>query len=82
MELDRTTYYDLIHHGVTSLLAERFGHHTDVDYHHYLSLTTGKSCCFAMSDEELQSVVDELKNEGYLEDIKRPLGLNSSSACQ
>ena len=31
---------------------------------------TGKSSCFAMTNEELEVAVTNLKNEGYLEDIK------------
>ncbi|EED24695.1 conserved hypothetical protein [Vibrio sp. 16] len=44
-----------------------------MEYHEYLNLMTGKSSCFAMSDEELESTVDNLRNEGYLEDWKRQI---------
>ena len=75
MEIQRHTYYRLIHHGIKSLLVDRIGHFTEFEYHQYLWLMTGKSSCFAMSDEELQLTVDNLKNEGYLEDCKRELSV-------
>ncbi|WP_047043639.1 hypothetical protein [Vibrio mexicanus] len=71
MDIHRHTYYGLIHHGIKSLLVDRVGHFTELDYHEYLSLMTGKSSCFSMSNEELQLTVDNLKSEGYLEDLKR-----------
>ncbi|WP_367986724.1 hypothetical protein AB2S62_09010 [Vibrio sp. NTOU-M3] len=71
MELHRHTYYHLIHHGIKSLLVDRIGHFTETEYHQYLNLMTGKSCCFSMSDTELQVTVESLREEGYLEDIKR-----------
>ncbi len=71
MDIHRHTYYGLIHHGIKSLLVDRVGHFTELDYHEYLSLMTGKSSCFSMSNEELQVTVDNLKSEGYLEDLKR-----------
>ncbi|MEZ8823202.1 hypothetical protein AB4259_02385 [Vibrio amylolyticus] len=71
MDIYRHTYYGLIHHGIKSLLVDRIGHFTEMEYHEYLSLMTGKSSCFAMSDEELRSAVDNLRCEGYLEDMKR-----------
>ncbi|MBW3694760.1 hypothetical protein EK599_03580 [Vibrio sp. T187] len=70
MTLQRHTYYGLIHHGIKSLLLDRVGHFTEAEYHQYLDLTTGKSTCFAMSEEELELTLDNLKSEGYLEDIK------------
>ncbi len=73
MEVHRHTYYRLIHHGIKSLLADRLGHFTEIEYHQYLNVMTGKSSCFAMSDEELKLAVDNLRNEGYLEDLKRHL---------
>lgn len=71
MEIQRHTYYRLIHHGIKSLLVDRVGHFTELEYHQYLGLMTGKSSCFAMTDEELQLTVENLKSEGYLEDCKR-----------
>ncbi|MGF1743122.1 regulatory protein GemA [Vibrio profundum] len=70
MEIHRHTYYGLIHHGIKSLLVERIGHFTEMEYHQYLSVITGKSSCFSMSDDELRNTVDNLRQEGYLEDIK------------
>ncbi len=71
MELHRHTYYHLIHHGIKSLLVDRIGHFTEMEYHQYLNLMTGKSSCFSMSDDELATTVECLRNEGYLEDLKR-----------
>ncbi|MGF1720538.1 hypothetical protein L4D20_10925 [Vibrio kyushuensis] len=71
MDIHRHTYYGLIHHGIKTLLVDRIGHFTEMEYHEYLNLMTGKSCCFSMSDAELRSAVDNLRNEGYLEDMKR-----------
>ncbi len=73
MEVHRHTYYRFIHHGIKSLLVDRLGHFTEIEYHQYLNVMTGKSSCFAMSDEELKLAVDNLRNEGYLEDLKRHL---------
>lgn len=70
MEIHRHTYYRLIHHGIKSLLVDRIGHFTEHEYHDYLNYMTGKSSCFAMTNEELEVAVTNLKNEGYLEDIK------------
>jgi len=70
MLLHRHTYYGLIHHGIKTLLLDRLGHYTEEEYHHYLSLMTGKSTCFTMSLEELEATVDNLLREGYLEDVK------------
>jgi len=73
MTLQRHTYYSLIHHGIKTLLMDRVGHFTEREYHEYLDLTTGKSTCFAMSEQELENTLDNLKSEGYLEDIKKPI---------
>ena len=70
MEIHRHTYYRLIHHGIKSLLVDRIGHFTEHEYHDYLNYMTGKSSCFAMTNEALEVAVTNLKNEGYLEDIK------------
>lgn len=70
MDIHRHTYYGLIHHGIKTLLVDRVGHFTEMEYHQYLSLMTGKSSCFSMSDDELKGAVDNLRNEGYLEDMK------------
>ncbi|NOH81597.1 hypothetical protein F0231_17805 [Vibrio sp. RE86] len=71
MEVQRHTYYRLIHHGIKSLLVDRIGHFTELEYHEYLNGMTGKSSCFAMSDDELRFAVDNLRSEGYLEDWKK-----------
>lgn len=71
MGLHRRTYYGLIHHGFKALLLDRLGHYSDDEYHHYLGLTTGKTTCFAMTDDELAITVENLRCEGYLEDMKR-----------
>lgn len=78
MEVQRHTYYRLIHHGIKSLLVERVGHFTELDYHQYLNSMTGKSSCFSMSDEELQFTIDSLRDEGYLEDYQRILNFSSN----
>ncbi|MEF1290033.1 hypothetical protein [Vibrio sp. M260118] len=70
MEVQRHTYYRLIHQGIKCLLVDRIGHFTELEYHEYLNGMTGKSSCFSMSDEELQFTVDSLLSEGYLEDYK------------
>ncbi|MGP8307651.1 hypothetical protein [Vibrio sp. YIC-376] len=66
----RQTYHRLIHHGVKALLLDRVGYYTEEKYHQYLSLMTGKTSCFSMSDEELAATVDNLLGEGYLEEVK------------
>ncbi|MDA0147812.1 hypothetical protein [Vibrio sp. LaRot3] len=70
MELERQTYYHLIHLGVKSLLVDRMGHFNNDEYHHTLNIMTGKSSCFSMSDDELIGTVDNLRDEGYLEEVK------------
>ncbi|MDN3609741.1 hypothetical protein ACODM8_18370 [Vibrio ostreicida] len=72
MNIHRHTYYRLIHHGIKSLLVERIGHFTENEYHDYLNHMTGKSSCFSMTDEELQVAVINLRDEGYLGDMKVP----------
>ncbi len=71
MEVQRHTYYRLIHHGIKTLLVDRVGHFSEIEYHEYLNVMTGKSSCFSMSDEELQFAVENLRSEGYLEDLKQ-----------
>ncbi|WP_244204644.1 hypothetical protein [Vibrio rhodolitus] len=68
--MNRSTYYNLIHHGIESMLTDRFGHFSEPQFPEYLSALSGKESCLAMSDEELMSAVDNLRCEGYLEDIK------------
>ncbi|WP_194435273.1 hypothetical protein [Vibrio fluminensis] len=68
--MNRITYYNLIEHGIQSLLDDRFGQIARLDPPHYLSLIIGKESCSEMSDEELVSVVESLRSEGYLEDRK------------
>lgn len=80
MSLHRRTYYGLIHHGYKALLLDRFGHFSEDEYHHYLNLTTGKSTCFAMTDEELRDTVDNLRSEGYLADMKQVISEYQSGA--
>ncbi|BBL88525.1 hypothetical protein VroAM7_11780 [Vibrio rotiferianus] len=70
MLMQRHTYYGLIHHGIKALLLDRVGHFTEDEYHQYLSIMTGKSTCFTMSEEELEMTVHNLLHEGYLEDVK------------
>ncbi|WP_260259212.1 regulatory protein GemA [Vibrio intestinalis] len=70
MELERQTYYHLIHLGVKSLLVDRMGHFNEDEYHQTLNVMTGKSSCFSMSDDELIGTVDNLRDEGYLEEVK------------
>ncbi|RJX70163.1 hypothetical protein DZ860_13480 [Vibrio sinensis] len=71
MDIHRHTYYRLIHHGVKSLMVDRIGHFSEMEYHEYLQSMTGKSSCFSMSNDELQITVSNLRSEGYLEDMKR-----------
>lgn len=75
MEVQRHTYYRLIHAGIKSLLVDRVGHFTELEYHQYLNGMTGKSSCFSMSNEELLFTVESLRDEGYLEDYKRIMHL-------
>ncbi|MGC9401684.1 MULTISPECIES: hypothetical protein [Vibrio] len=82
MDIHRHTYYGLIHHGIKTLLVDRIGHFTEAEYHEYLNVMTGKSCCFSMSDEELRSAVDNLRTEGYLEDIKQLVSTQQTSSLE
>ncbi|WP_428798329.1 hypothetical protein [Vibrio kasasachensis] len=68
--MNRHAYYDLIHHGIKSLLTDRMGQFSEPEYPQYLSLIIGKDSCSSMSDEELITAVDSLRSEGYLEDMK------------
>ncbi|MDE1334269.1 hypothetical protein [Vibrio aestuarianus] len=70
MDMHRNTYYDLIHYGIKELVIDRIGHFSEVEYHQYLGLITGKDSCFSMTNEELIITVANLKSEGYLEDMK------------
>ncbi|KII75602.1 hypothetical protein [Vibrio renipiscarius] len=70
MEMKRHSYYHLIHHGIKTLLVDRIGHFTELEYHQYLNMMTGKSTCFSMSNDELVNAVNSLREEGYLEDLK------------
>lgn len=69
MLLHRHTYYRLIHHGIKALLLDRAGYFTEERYHQHLLITTGKSSCFTLSLQELESTVDTLILEGYLDDV-------------
>ncbi|MDE1242143.1 hypothetical protein [Vibrio aestuarianus] len=70
MDMHRNTYYDLIHYGIKELVIDRIGHFSEVEYHQYLGLITGKESCISMTNEELLITVANLKSEGYLEDMK------------
>lgn len=77
MNINRHTYYGLVHKGVKALLEDRMGFFDDDEYRNYLGITTGKTSCKALSDDELRKVVQELKQEGYLLDspqFKKRLG--------
>ncbi len=71
MKLKRHTYYGLIHKGVKALLLERFGFYNDDEYRNYLGLLMGKTSCKAMTDAELNHLIEHLKGEGFLENVKR-----------
>lgn len=66
MTMQRHCYYTLIHQGIETLLQERFGASDNSAYHQTLRDMTGKSSCFNLSDDELEQLVENLSNEGYL----------------
>ncbi len=66
MDINRHTYYGLIHDGIKELVVERFGHYSEQEYHQILNSMTGKADCFLMSNEELAHTLEHLKTEGYL----------------
>ncbi|WP_417883058.1 regulatory protein GemA [Vibrio rumoiensis] len=81
MKINRRSYYGLIHKGVKALLVDRMGHFDDDEYRNYLGITTGKTSCKDLSDDELRLLVRELKAQGYLQDspaFKKRLGGSSS----
>lgn len=69
--MNRFTYYDLIHHGIRCFATDRLGAYSEPEFSMYLSLMIGKDSCSDMSDDELINAVDNLRQEGYLEEIKR-----------
>ena len=66
-KINRKSYYAMVHKGVNALIKDRFGYVDDDEYRNYLALTIGKTSCKDMSDDELRSVVQNLRSEGYLE---------------
>ena len=78
MSINRKKYYGMIHKGVQALLKDRMGFSDDDEYRNYLGITTGKTSCKEMSDDELVEVVKGLRSEGYLNFAQRPGGLRGS----
>lgn len=66
MTMQRHCYYSLIHQGIEALLQERYAASDNAAYHQALHHMTGKSSCFNLSDNELEQLVENLSNEGYL----------------
>lgn len=65
-KINRKGHYAMIHKGVNDLLRDRMGYTDDDEYRNYLALTIGKTSCKDMTDDELKSVVNNLRGEGYL----------------
>lgn len=76
--INRKGHYAMIHKGVNALLKDRMGYTDEDEYRNYLALTIGKTSCKDMSDDELVSVVKNLRSEGYLEHTKRPGGTHGN----
>lgn len=71
MKINRHAYYGLVHKGVKALLLDRMGFYDDDEYRNYLGIHTGQTSCKDLSDESLRQLVNELKQQGYLEDSPR-----------
>ncbi len=65
--INRKGYYGMIHKGVHALLNDRMGFCDDDEYRNWLSINTGKTSCTTMSDEELVSIVKQLREAGYIQ---------------
>ncbi len=81
MKINRHAYYGLVHKGVKALLIDRMGFFDEDEYRNYLGITTGKTSCKALTDDQLRAVVRQLKQDGYLDDspaFKQRLGGQSS----
>ena len=83
MKINRHAYYGLVHKGVKALLNDRLGFYDDDEYRNYLGIQTGQTSCNNLSDGALRQLVEELKQQGYLEDsLKFKKRLGGSSAHQ
>ncbi|TCL30411.1 uncharacterized protein DUF1018 [Vibrio crassostreae] len=81
MKINRHAYYGLVHKGVKALLNDRLGFYDDDEYRNYLGIQTGQTSCKNLSDGVLRQLVEELKQQGYLEDsLKFKKRLGGSSA--
>lgn len=81
MKINRHAYYGLVHKGVKALLNDRLGFYDDDEYRNYLGIKTGQTSCKNLSDGALRQLVEELKQQGYLEDsLKFKKRLGGSSA--
>lgn len=81
MKINRHAYYGLVHKGVKALLNDRLGFYDDDEYRNYLGIQTGQTSCKNLSDGALRQLVEELKQQGYLEDsLKFKKRLGGSSA--
>ncbi|CAK1992805.1 Regulatory protein GemA [Vibrio crassostreae] len=81
MKINRQAYYGLVHKGVKALLNDRLGFYDDDEYRNYLGIQTGQTSCKNLSDGALRQLVEELKQQGYLEDsLKFKKRLGGSSA--
>ncbi|MEZ8447004.1 regulatory protein GemA [Vibrio splendidus] len=81
MKINRHAYYGLVHKGVKALLKDRLGFYDDDEYRNYLGIQTGQTSCKNLSDGALRQLVEELKQQGYLEDsLKFKKRLGGSSA--
>ncbi|EJR3664440.1 regulatory protein GemA [Vibrio cholerae] len=82
MKINRHAYYGLVHKGVKALLLDRMGFFDGDEYRNYLGIQTGKTSCKDLTDGALMQLVNELKQQGYLEDssnFKKRLGGSSSN---
>lgn len=64
--INRNGHYAMIHKGVNALLKDRMGFSDDDEYRNWLAITTGKTSCKSLTDDELIVVVKQLRESGYI----------------
>ncbi|HIF9333061.1 TPA: regulatory protein GemA [Photobacterium damselae] len=68
--MNRYQMYGLIHKGMTAKLAIELGEFTDCAYRACLKKLTGKESCKEMTFQQLQLVLDSLRDGGYLNTVR------------
>ncbi|MCX2788368.1 regulatory protein GemA [Vibrio sp. Sgm 5] len=77
--MNRNQQYGLIHKGMKTKLTVELGEFSDDEYRRVLINMTGKASCKEMNHQELESVIQHLRQFGYLSSYARPVTTTNPS---